>query len=82
MEEKTLMNKSEKRLTFGLHDAVIDGIINRDIPSRTVYVADETERDAYFANEKPGTIAIQYGFKAMWQLKNDGTWETVFERTE
>lgn len=66
-------NENIKRLNWGMHDAVIDGEVVCDLPQKVAYVTDETELDA-FAGMPVGSIAIQYGFTAMWQKKADGTW--------
>lgn len=59
--------------TPDMYDAVVDGVIYRGIPSRTGYVADESELTA-FEDEHPGFIAIEYGFAHIWQLDGDGYW--------
>lgn len=38
------------------------------------FCSDSTERDANFADQPVGFIAITYGFGTMWQKKPDGTW--------
>ena len=55
------------------HSAVIDGVVVNDIPDYTVCV--ESESDLDLLKDFPaGTIAVQYGFVAMWQKSSDGTW--------
>lgn len=71
----------DKRFTFGMHDAVTDNGIMRDVPSRLAYVRSEDDLDL-LTDEKPGTIAAQYGFKHMWQLDDDGTWQPMDEAEE
>lgn len=73
----TISQEKRKTLTTGMHDALIDGEVVKDIPSRVVFVTSQSELSA-IANEEPvGTIAIQYGFVNMWQLKPDGQWAAV-----
>ena len=76
LAEKIVGNSSLKRLTWGMHDAIIGNEIVRDIPSKVVYVSAESEL-SNFADEPAGTVAVQYGFAAIWQKKPDGTWATV-----
>lgn len=77
----TVSQSRDKRFTFGMHDAVTEGGILRDIPSRLVYVRSEDDLDL-LTDEKPGTIAAQYGFVHMWQLDDDGTWQPMDEAEE
>ena len=62
---------------LGVHDIISDDDVIRNIPDRDGYVESSSELSKY-AGEEPGFIAIQYGFKHMWQLKPDHTWEQVF----
>lgn len=73
----TISQEKRKALTTGMHDALIDGEVIKDIPSRVVFVTSESELSAIVDEEPVGTIAIQYGFANMWQLKPDGQWATV-----
>lgn len=73
LPEKIVGNPMIKSLQWGMHDAIVDGEIVRDIPDKIVYVTAQSEL-ANFAGEQPGTIAALYGFGTMWQLKPDGTW--------
>ena len=75
---KGMLIKSMKILNSDMHDSIVDGAILHDIPSKMVYVSSESEL-ANFADMPVGTIAATYGFTAMYQLKPDGTWATVFE---
>lgn len=76
MEEKTISNNRIKSLNWGMHDAIIDGQIVRDIPSRMIFVNAQSEL-VNFADALPGTMAATYGFGQMWQMKPDGTWATI-----
>ena len=76
MEEKTISNNRIKSLNWGMHDAIIDGQIVRDIPSRMIYVNAQSEL-VNFSDALPGTMAATYGFSQMWQMKPDGTWATI-----
>lgn len=73
LNEKISGNPAMKSLQWGMHDAIIDGEIVRDLPSKMVYVSEESEL-TNFADMPPGTIAATYGFTSMWQLTPDGTW--------
>ena len=74
----TVTQSRDKRFTFGMHDAVTDGGILRDVPSRLVYVSSEDDLDL-LTSERPGTIAAQYGFVHMWQLDAGGEWVAMDE---
>lgn len=58
------------------HDAIVGNELWKGIPDKTVYVNSSSELTNY-AGYQAGTVAIQYGFKGMWQLKPDGTWVSV-----
>lgn len=76
MPEKTVGNNMLKQLQWGMHDAIIDGEIVHDIPSKVVYVSSQSEL-SNFADALPGTIAIQYGLVNIWQLKPNGSWAAL-----
>ena len=76
-EELITRKNSMKAMTLGVHSAVVNGMIDNDIPSRVVFVSSETELELVAYYEPVGTIAIQFGFKNIWQLKPDKTWELV-----
>lgn len=76
MNEKTISNNRLKSLNWGMHDAIINGEIVRDIPSKMIYVSSQDEL-SNFSDALPGTIAAQYGFGSMWQMKPDGTWASM-----
>ena len=46
MAEKTISQNKRKVLNIGMHDALIDGNVVHDIPTRLVFVSDENELDA------------------------------------
>lgn len=77
MAEKTVSQDKRKVLNIGMHDALIDGDVVKDIPTRLVFVADENELDEFTDIEPIGTVAAQYGFSNLWQLTPDGTWESI-----
>lgn len=58
-----------------MHDAVVDGVLHKDIPTRLVFVSSTTERDA-LPNKTPGMIVALYGFGHVWQYdaNNAGNW--------
>lgn len=76
MEEMNIGNSALKSLTFGMHDAVSDGVLMRDIPARLVFVKNETERDA-LEGLLPGTFVVTYGLMNVWQYDGDGTWKAI-----
>lgn len=76
MKENTVSNNSIKALQWGMHDAVVNGALQRDIPTRLIFVANSTERDA-LENIAAGTFVAAYGLANIWQRKGDGTWVTI-----
>ena len=76
MNEKTVSNNSIKELTWGMHDAVVNGELHRDIPSRLIFVANTTERDAL--EVYAGQFVATYGCVNVWQKDVDGEW-AVFD---
>ena len=58
------------------HDAISGNYLLKGVPDETVYVS-STDELQYFIDYPVGTFAIQYGLKAMWQLKPDKTWEQI-----
>ena len=75
MNEKTVSNNSIKELSWGMHDAVVSGELHRDIPTRLIFVANTTERDAL--EVYAGQFVATYGCTNVWQKKGDGTWATI-----
>lgn len=63
-------------LSAGLHDAVLDGDLIQDIPSKTIYVNGVEERDS-LPDIMPGTFVATYGLETIWQYKGGGEWATV-----
>lgn len=61
---------------LGTHDAVINGEVVRNIPSKMIYVRNQAEL-SNFADALPGTIAAQYGFGSMWQMDPSGNWVEI-----
>lgn len=53
-----------------------DGNVIRNVAGKTVYVNSEEDLAA-FADEEPGTFAVQYGLGTIWQKKPDGDWAEV-----
>ena len=76
MNEKTITQNSFKALETNMHDAVIDGMVVHDIPTKIIFVANSTERDA-LENVLPGQFVATYGCSTVWQKKGDGTWAEV-----
>ena len=66
---------ANKVLQFGLHNAVVNGVLQEHIPTTLTFVANETERNAL--DLLPGQFVATYGLSNVWQLKGDGTWATI-----
>ena len=81
MEQKTISQNSYKTLVADTYAAIIDGVLVHGIPNEPVYVTDESEL-ATLPHLPVGTLAVQYGFAAMWQLKPDGTWAEINTQSE
>ena len=64
-------------IKLNVHDIISGNDVVRNVPDRSGYVTSSSELSKY-VNEDPGFIAIQYGFKHMWQLKPNRSWEQVF----
>ena len=69
-----MANEFEGLKTVGSHGALIDGEVVSNLPDNAVYVNSSDDLSG-LANKLPvGSLAIQYGFVNMWQLKPDKTW--------
>lgn len=73
---ETIAEMYEKSIQIGMHDAIVDGMIIRDIPSKLAFVSSSNELD-YYSDLPPGSIVATYGFTSMWQLKPDKTWAVI-----
>ena len=60
MDKKQTGTMGRKVLEMGMHDAVVDGALHTDIPTRVIFVTDTTERDA-LEDLEPGTFVALYG---------------------
>ena len=76
MVEKSANTAAVKELNLGMHDAVTNGEVMTDIPTRLIFCASSTERDA-IKTILPGQFVATYGLGNIWQRKGDGTWATV-----
>ena len=76
MREEVKSNNSIKALQWGMHDAVVNGILQRDIPTRLIFVKNTTERDSQ-ENIAAGTFVATYGLSHIWQRDGDGTWAVI-----
>lgn len=72
----TSPRNDEKRLTGGLNDVVIDGVLYKDTPAPSVLVTAQTDL-ANLPEYPAGTIAYTAGFQAMWQLDASGSWVSM-----
>ena len=78
MKDKTVNQAYPRILQWSVHDVIQNEEIVRDIRSKMVYVSDYSEL-AHFTDEPIGTFAATYGLTALYQLKPDRTWATIFE---
>lgn len=76
MREEVKSNNSIKALQWGMHDAIVNGVLQRDIPTRLIFVANSTERDA-LKNIAAGTFVTTYDLTNIWNYKGDGSWATI-----
>jgi hypothetical protein len=72
--ERIIDNIPIKSTQYGMHDALINGEIVRDIPSKLVYVNSENDLAALTDAEPVGTFAVTFGGEHVWQLTPAGTW--------
>lgn len=77
MAEKTIGNSYPKTLNGGMHDAIIGSDIVHDIPSKVIYVTEESELASFTDISPVGTFAATYGLGSMWQLNASRTWVEV-----
>lgn len=81
MSGKTFGNNILKTLQFGMHNAVVNGEVQREIPSTLTFVKDQTERDT-LQNISAGQYVATYGIQYIWQKNGEGGWETIREAGE
>ena len=62
--------------SLATHSGIVDGEVVSGVNDQTVYVSSESDLSS-LTGFAPGTIAVQYGFVAMWQKKPDGTWVSL-----
>ena len=60
--------------TIGMHNAVTDDGIVKDIPTQVTFVHEESELTSIDAN--PGDFAATYGMGSIWQY-DGSTWQEV-----
>lgn len=77
MADKIMSNNALKNLQWGMHDAVIDGEVVQDIPSKMVYVTSQSQLSKYTNIVPVGTIAATYGLGSMWQLNASLQWVSM-----
>lgn len=77
MAEKTIGNSYPKALSGGMHDAIIGNDIVHDIPSKVIYVSEESELDSFTDISPVGTFAAVYGLTKLWQLDASKEWVEV-----
>lgn len=77
MDTKILDTVGRKVLELGMHDAVVNGVLVTDIPSRVVFCKNTTERDAIKSKLQPGQFVVIYGLGNIYQLNGENGWETV-----
>lgn len=67
---------AQRAQTVSEIDYVQDGVLHICAPSEGVMVESEDQLEG-LPDYRPGTIAFTAGFKKMWQLGADGTWEAI-----
>jgi hypothetical protein len=77
MAEKTIGNSYPKTLNGGMHNAIIGDDIVHDIPSKVVYVTEESELASFTDISPVGTYAAIYGLTKLWQLDASKEWVEV-----
>lgn len=56
--------------TLEIHDAMVNGQLLRNIPTRVIFVANKTERNA-LENLEAGTFVLTYNLQNVW-VRNGG----------
>lgn len=56
--------------TLEIHDAVVDGRLLRNIPTRLIFVANKTERNA-LENIEAGTFVLTFDLSNVWIRNGD-----------
>lgn len=56
--------------TLEVHDAVVNGKLLRNIPTRLIFVANKTERNA-LTNIEAGTFVLTFDLKNVWIRNGD-----------
>jgi hypothetical protein len=77
MQERVKNANSVKMLDVGMHDAVVNGELIRDIQTRIVFVKDTTERDSNKEKMSAGQFVALYGLGHVYQLDGEGNWKTI-----
>lgn len=77
MAEKIMSNNALKGLQWGMHDAIVNGEVVRDIPSKMVFVTNQSQLSQFTQIEPVGTIAATYGCGSMWQLNASRQWVSL-----
>ena len=77
MAEKILSNNALKSLYWGMHDAYINGEVVRDIPTKMVFVTNQSQLSKFTQIEEVGTFAATYGLSSVWQLNASRQWVSV-----
>lgn len=77
MADKIMGNNALKNLQWGMHDAVIDGEVVQDIPSKMVFVTSQSQLSKFTNIVPVGTLAATYGFGSMWQLNASRQWVSM-----
>lgn len=70
-----MANIVNRVLQFGMHNAVINGVLQEGIPTTLTFVSDSEERDAL--DVLPGQFVATYGLENVWQMKGDGSWVDI-----
>lgn len=57
--------------TLEIHDAVVNGQLLRNIPTRLIFVANKTERDNSLGNIEAGTFVLTFDLSNVWIRNGD-----------
>lgn len=70
--------------TLEIHDAVVNGQLLRNIPTRLIFVANKTERNA-LTNIEAGTFVLTFDLSSVWirngsvSATGDNAYESIKE---
>ena len=81
-----MIELSASNKTLEVHDAVVNGKLLRNIPTRVIFVANKTERNA-LEDIEAGTCVLTFDLKNIWIRNGDvgatgnNAYESIKEET-